>query len=84
MAYRYKTSGTCSVYIDIDMNGNIVKDVKFTGGCNGNLQALSRLVKGMSYEELKEKVGGIRCGAKDTSCADQMVKGIEEAMAHRS
>ena len=81
MSYRYKTTGTCSVYIDIDMDGDVVRDVQFTGGCNGNLQGISRLVKGKTYKELKETLGGIRCGFKPTSCPDQLVRGIEEAMA---
>ena len=81
MTYTYETCGTCSRFIDIEMDGDVVKNVEFTGGCNGNLQAISRLVKGMRYEQLKELVGGIRCGLKETSCADQLVKGIEEAMS---
>ena len=81
MSYRYRTKGTCSVYIDVDMDGDVVRDVTFTGGCHGNLQAISRLVKGMTASEIKEKVDGIRCGYKATSCADQMCRAIELAMA---
>lgn len=82
MAYRYKTKGTCSVFIDIDMDGDVVKDVVFHGGCNGNLKGISKLVKGMTYDEVKDKLEGIQCGFKSTSCPDQLVKGIEEAMAN--
>ena len=81
MSYMYKTKGTCSMIINIDMNGNVLEDVSFEGGCNGNLKAISSLVKGMTYEEIRGKVGGITCGFKSTSCADQLVKGMEEAMA---
>ncbi len=81
MVYRYKTSGTCSVFIDVEMEGNVVKEAVFHGGCNGNLQGISRLIKGMTYEELKEKLSGIRCGFKNTSCPDQLVKAVEAAMA---
>ena len=81
MTYRYKTKGTCSMFIDIELEGDVVKDVVFYGGCPGNLEAISRLVKGRTYKELKETLGGIRCGYKPTSCSDQLVRGIEEAMA---
>ncbi len=81
MVYRYKTKGTCAAFIDIDMDGDVVRDVVFYGGCHGNLQAIPRLVRGMTYQEVKDKLEGIRCGFKPTSCPDQLVKGIEEAMA---
>lgn len=80
MAYRYKTKGTCSVYIDVDMEGNVLKNAVFHGGRNGNLQGISALVEGLSYEEIKEKLSGIQCGFKSTSCPDQLVKAMEEAM----
>ncbi|MDO4396432.1 MAG: TIGR03905 family TSCPD domain-containing protein [Clostridia bacterium] len=82
MAYRYKTEGVCSVYIDLEMDGNVVKEVEFHGGCNGNLQGISSLVKGMTYEEIKDRLDGIRCGFKQTSCPDQLVRAIEEAMVN--
>lgn len=81
MVYRYKTNGTCSVFIDVEVEGNVVKEAVFHGGCNGNLQGISSLIKGMTYEELKEKLSGIRCGFKSTSCPDQLVKAVEAAMA---
>lgn len=81
MVYRYKTKGTCSMFIDIEMDGNVLKDVAFYGGCPGNLEAITRLVRGKTYEELKGMLGGITCGYKPTSCSDQLVRGIEEAMA---
>ncbi len=84
MAYRYRTRGTCSVFIDVEMNGDVLENVVFTGGCSGNLQALSRLVKGMTADEIKAKVDGIRCGYKSTSCADQMCRAIELAMAENA
>ncbi len=81
MVYRYKTSGTCSAFIDVEMEGNVVKNVVFHGGCHGNLQGISALTRGMTYEQLKEKLSGIRCGHKITSCPDQLVKAVEAAMA---
>lgn len=81
MVYRYKTSGTCSAYIDVEMEGNVLKNAVFHGGCHGNLQGISALTRGMTYEEIKERVAGIRCGYKSTSCPDQLVKAMEAAMA---
>lgn len=81
MVYRYKTKGTCSVYIDVNVENGILKEAVFHGGCSGNLQGISALVAGMPYEELKEKLAGINCGFKSTSCPDQLVKAVEEAMA---
>ncbi|MBE5825342.1 MAG: TIGR03905 family TSCPD domain-containing protein [Butyrivibrio sp.] len=76
----YKTKGTCSTQIDIEMDGEVIKNVKFTGGCNGNLQGVSRLVQGMNGKDAIEKLRGIKCGFKPTSCPDQLSYAIEEAM----
>ncbi|MBQ6887795.1 MAG: TIGR03905 family TSCPD domain-containing protein [Lachnospiraceae bacterium] len=73
----YKTSGTCSSAIDVELNNGIIESVKFTGGCNGNLQGISSLVKGMKAEDAIEKLKGIRCGMKSTSCPDQLAKALE-------
>ena len=76
----YQTSGTCSQRIDLDIDDeNRVRNVQFLGGCNGNLQGVSRLVEGMKVEEVKERLGGIRCGYKNTSCPDQLVRALEQA-----
>lgn len=76
----YKTKGTCSTQIDIDVENGIIKSVAFTGGCNGNLQGVSRLVEGMKCEDAIAKLRGIRCGMKPTSCPDQLSYAIEQAM----
>jgi uncharacterized protein (TIGR03905 family) len=76
----YKTKGTCSTQIDIDVEDGIIKNVKFTNGCNGNLQGVARLVEGMKGEDAIGKLRGIRCGSKSTSCPDQLSYAIEEAM----
>ena len=76
----YKTRGTCSTQIDIEVDGDIIKSVKFTGGCNGNLQGVSRLVEGMKAEDAIEKLRGIKCGFMPTSCPDQLSYAIEQAM----
>lgn len=76
----YMTKGTCSTQIDIEVEGGIIKAVQFTNGCNGNLQGVSRLVEGMKCEDAIAKLRGIKCGAKNTSCPDQLSYAIEQAM----
>lgn len=79
MTYTYKTKGTCSSEINFELEGNIVKNVKFYGGCNGNLQGISKIVDGMTVEEIAQKLSGIRCGFKNTSCPDQLAKAVTQA-----
>ncbi|WP_455719155.1 TIGR03905 family TSCPD domain-containing protein [Agathobacter sp.] len=79
MSYIYKTKGTCSTQIELDLDGNVVHNVKFTGGCNGNLKAIPKLVEGLTVEQVEEKIGGIKCGFKNTSCGDQLAKACREA-----
>lgn len=74
---RYQTSGTCSSAIDIEVEDGIIKSVSFTGGCNGNLQGICSLVKGMKVEDVIEKLQGIRCGFKSTSCPDQLARALK-------
>ncbi|WP_455590407.1 TIGR03905 family TSCPD domain-containing protein [Bacteroides sp.] len=78
MKYIYKTQGTCSTHIELDVEGNVVKEVAFWGGCNGNLQGISRLVTGMSVPEVIEKLEGVRCGSRSTSCPDQLCRALHE------
>ena len=79
MTYVYKTNGTCSKQIELELDGNIVRNVKFTGGCPGNLLAIPALVEGMTVEEVEKRISGIRCGLKNTSCGDQLAKACREA-----
>lgn len=79
MSYIYKTKGTCSTQIEVELEGDIIKNVKFTGGCDGNLKAIPRLVQGMTVEEVEHRIGGIHCGFKNTSCGDQLAKALREA-----
>ena len=74
---KYITKGTCSSSIDIEMDGNVIKSVIFTGGCNGNLQGISKLVEGMSAEDAISRLKGIKCGFKPTSCPDQLAIALE-------
>ena len=73
----YKTKGTCSTAIDIEVNDGIIESVQFTGGCNGNLKGICALVKGMRVEDAIEKLEGIRCGMKQTSCPDQLAQALK-------
>ncbi|HML35796.1 MAG TPA: TIGR03905 family TSCPD domain-containing protein [Bacillota bacterium] len=79
MIYTYKTTGTCSSHIQLELEGNIVKKVNIVDGCDGNSQGIARLAEGMTVEEIKKKLSGIHCGGKPTSCPDQLAKAVEEA-----
>ena len=79
MEHVYKTAGTCSQQINFDLNGNVVTGIRFLGGCNGNLKAVSKLVDGMTVEEIEQKLKGISCGGRPTSCADQLARAVREA-----
>lgn len=79
MHYTYKTEGVCSSKIDFDINDNIITNVSFTGGCNGNLKAVSKLVDGMTADEIAEKLKGNLCGFRGTSCADQLARAVIQA-----
>ena len=75
----YKTHGVCSSMIHVELDGDKIKDVDFVGGCNGNLQGISSLVKGMKVEDAIERLDGIKCGSKATSCPDQLAQALKEA-----
>ncbi len=80
MRYEYKTENTCSQLISFDIDGNVVTNIEFYGGCNGNLKAVSKLVQGMTVEEIESKLSGITCGRRPTSCADQLAKAVRESL----
>jgi uncharacterized protein (TIGR03905 family) len=79
MHYTYSTRGVCASKIDFDIDGDIITNVSFTGGCNGNLKAISKLVNGMTVEQIESVLLGNTCGFKKTSCADQLAKAVREA-----
>lgn len=79
MRHEFKTKGTCSTKITFDLDGDTVRNVSFTGGCNGNLKAISKLVEGMKADDIVEKLKGNTCGFKATSCADQLALAVAEA-----
>ena len=78
MEYVYRTQGTCSTNIELNVEDGVVMEVAFWGGCNGNLQGLSRLVKGMKVEEVIKKLEGVRCSGSPTSCPDQLCHALHE------
>lgn len=80
MKYTYVPRGVCSTKLDFEIEGGIVKNVKFTGGCNGNLKAISTLVEGMPVEDVTKKLSGISCGMKATSCTDQLATALKKAV----
>lgn len=81
MQYKYKTKGTCSTEITLDINGDVVSNVRFRGGCSGNLKAIPILVEGMTVDELTKKLSGVKCGFRNTSCADQLAQAAIQAKA---
>ena len=77
----YPTQGTCSRFMDVELDEQgVIRDVVFTGGCHGNLQGISSLVKGQKAENVISRIEGIRCGNKSTSCPDQLAKALRKAM----
>jgi len=76
----YRTRGTCSQTIEFDLTDNKVRNVQFQGGCNGNLKGIGALVEGMDVHEVIDKLEGIRCGMRNTSCPDQLAKALRTAI----
>ena len=79
MNYTYRTEYTCSQAITFRLEDNVVRDIVFYGGCDGNLKAISKLVDGWTVEQIEEKLKGNTCGRRPTSCADQLAKAVREA-----
>ena len=78
---HYRTKGTCSSFIDFDLDGDIIHNVRFVGGCNGNLKGIGILVEGMRAQDVIDRLEGTTCGFKSTSCPDQLAKALKEALA---
>ena len=79
MRFDYKTENTCAQVISFDINDNVISNISFYGGCDGNLKALSKLLEGSTVEEIEEKLLGNTCGRRPTSCADQLAKAVRAA-----
>lgn len=80
----YRTKGTCSREIQIENDGDIIKSVQFIGGCSGNTQGISSLVKGMKIQEVIDRTEGIDCGGRGTSCPDQLSKALKQILADQN
>lgn len=80
MQYEYKTKGTCSQRILFEIEDGIILNVQFIGGCNGNLQGIGKLVEGMKAQDVIDRIEGIHCGMKPTSCPDQLARALKEAI----
>lgn len=78
MKYQYTPKGTCSRLIEIEIENDVITDVKFTGGCHGNLQGIGALTRGMKPADVIARLEGICCGAKPTSCPDQLASALRE------
>ena len=79
MKINYRPQGVCPIQLSFDLNGDVVTNVAFVGGCNGNLKAVSKLVDGMTVSQIEEKLLGNTCGNKMTSCADQLARAVRQA-----
>lgn len=80
MKYDFSPKGVCSSRLEFELEGNIIKNLSFQGGCHGNLKAIAALVEGMPAEQVKERLTGITCGFKSTSCSDQLAQALAHAM----
>ena len=81
MRFQYRPRGVCSQLMDIEVEDGRILDVKITGGCSGNLQGISRLLKGMGVDDAIERMEGIRCGMKRSSCPDQLAQALKQVKA---
>lgn len=81
MKHEYYPQGVCPMKLEFDLDGDTVKNIEFTGGCNGNLKAIATLVDGWKADDIIEKLDGNTCGFKQTSCADQLAQALKKAKA---
>lgn len=79
MHFDYRTENTCAQLISLDLDGDVVTNISFMGGCNGNLKAISKLVDGWTVDQIEGKLAGNLCGRRPTSCADQLAKAVRAA-----
>lgn len=77
--HTFRPRGVCSKLIEVELDGDIIKEIRFTGGCDGNLKAIGKLVQGQSVDEVVALLEGNTCGRRSTSCADQLCLGLREA-----
>lgn len=79
MTYEYEPEGVCPMQITFDIDGDVITNIKFLGGCNGNLKAVSKLVDGWTVDKIEEYLLGNTCGRRPTSCADQLARAVRTA-----
>ena len=79
MNYQYKTSNVCSTQINFDIDGDVISNISFKGGCNGNLKAISKLLEGKTVDYIESTLKGNSCGGRSTSCADQLARAVRQA-----
>ena len=79
LKFSYRTRGTCSRQINFEIEDRKLRNVEYISGCNGNLQGIAKLVEGMDIDEVRERLRGISCGGKPTSCPDQLAQALDEA-----
>ncbi len=79
MEYLYRPKGVCSRSIRLDLEGDVIRSVQFEGGCHGNLQGIAKLVEGMTVDQVEQKLRGIKCGMRKTSCPDQLAQAVRKA-----
>ncbi|MBR0461364.1 MAG: TIGR03905 family TSCPD domain-containing protein [Erysipelotrichaceae bacterium] len=84
MKYTYKPQGVCSVQFDFDIEDDVIESLNVTGGCNGNLKGISSLIKGMKIDDVIERIEGIECGFKPTSCPDQIARALKAYKSENS
>ena len=82
--YTYRTKGTCCRAFNVELDGDVVKEIQYFGGCDGNLKAISKIAQGMTVDQLAAAWEGNTCGNKPTSCADQLVKALRAAQAEHA
>ena len=80
MKYTYYTKGTCSQAIFFELEGDVVHNISYMGGCNGNTKAVAALCEGLTVDEIEDRIGGITCGFKPTSCGDQLATAVRQAL----
>lgn len=80
MEYVYRPKGVCSRSIRLELEGDVIRSVQFEGGCHGNLQGIAKLVEGMTADQVEQKLRGIKCGMRKTSCPDQLAQAVRKAM----
>lgn len=81
MKYQYKNHGVCSQAVEFEIEDGIIRNIVFYGGCNGNTKGISALCEGMKAQDVVDRLKGIRCGFKNTSCPDQLASAVEDALS---